>query len=47
MLTVTGGRERTAREFERLFAGAGLELAQVSESIPPFDYRVIEAVRVR
>jgi hypothetical protein len=44
MLTVTGGRERTEREFERVFVEAGLELAKVSDAIPPFDYRVIEAV---
>jgi O-methyltransferase len=44
MLTVTGGRERTEREFQRLLADAGLALGQVSDPIPPFDYRVIEAV---
>jgi SAM-dependent methyltransferase len=43
MLTVTGGRERTLREFQDLFAAAGLELAAVTEPIPPFDYRVLEA----
>jgi len=43
MMTVTGGRERTQREFEDLFAVAGLELAAVTEPIAPFDYRVLEA----
>ena len=43
MMTVTGGRERTQREFEDLFAVAGLELVAVTEPIPPFDDRVLEA----
>jgi hypothetical protein len=43
MLTVTGGRERTEREFSDLFAAAGFELATVTDRIPPFDYRVLEA----
>lgn len=43
MLTVTGGRERTLREFESLFADARLDLVAVTEPIPPFGYRVLEA----
>lgn len=43
MLVVTGGRERTEREFGDLLTAAGFELAAVSERIAPFDYRVIEA----
>ena len=43
MMTVTGGRERTLREFQDLFAVAGLEPAAVTEPIAPFGYRVLEA----
>jgi hypothetical protein len=43
MLVTTGGRERTEREFRELLAAAGLVLLSVSEALPPFDYRVIEA----
>jgi hypothetical protein len=43
MLVATGGRERTEREFRALLAAADLELLSVSESLPPFDYRVLEA----
>lgn len=36
MLVVTpGGRERSAAEFERLFAGAGFELARVVPTRSP------------
>jgi hypothetical protein len=44
MLLVTGGKERTETEFRGLLGAAGLELARVGEPIPPFGYRVIEAV---
>jgi len=43
MLVVTGGRERTEREFHALLEAAGLELSRLSEPLAPFDYRVIEA----
>jgi O-methyltransferase domain/Dimerisation domain len=43
MLVATGGRERTEREFRELLAAADLELLSVSEVLPPFGYRVIEA----
>jgi len=43
MLAVTGGRERTEGEFRDLLADAGLELAAVTEPIPPFGYRVLQA----
>jgi hypothetical protein len=43
MLLVTGGRERTEREFAALLDAAGLELCSVSEPIAPFGYRVLEA----
>jgi hypothetical protein len=43
MLVATGGRERTEREFRDLLAAADLELLSVSEALPPFAYRVIEA----
>ncbi len=46
MLVVTGGRERTRDEFGTLLATAGFELASVTPPLPPFDYRVIEAVPV-
>lgn len=43
MLVMTGGRERTVEEFERLFAAAGLEVGQV---IPVgVDGRIVEGVR--
>jgi hypothetical protein len=45
MLVTTSGHERTEREFRDLLAAADLELLSVSESLPPFDYRVIEAGR--
>jgi hypothetical protein len=43
MLVATGGRERTEREFRELLAAAGLELLTVSDVMPPFGYRVLEA----
>ena len=43
MLAVTGGRERTEAEFRNLLDGAGLELTAVTEPIPPFACRVLEA----
>lgn len=43
MLVVTGGRERTAEEFRGLLEQAGFTAVAVSESLPPFDYHVIEA----
>jgi hypothetical protein len=43
MLVATGGRERTERDFRDLLAAADLELVSVSEALPPFAYRVIEA----
>jgi orsellinic acid C2-O-methyltransferase len=43
MLVTTGGRERTEREFRSLLAAADLELLSVSDELPPFAYRVIEA----
>ncbi|MGH9210195.1 MAG: methyltransferase [Acidimicrobiales bacterium] len=43
MMVVTGGRERTEQDFQRLFDAAAFELASIGEPLPPFDYRVIEA----
>ncbi|MFI7065993.1 methyltransferase [Kribbella sp. NPDC050124] len=43
MLVVTGGRERTEAEFRSLLSQAGFTLTAVSDAIPPYDYRVIEA----
>jgi hypothetical protein len=45
MLVATGGHERTEREFRELLSAADLELLSVSEALPPFDYRIIEAGR--
>jgi hypothetical protein len=45
MLVVTGGRERTEREFRELVAAAGLMLVDIGEPIPPFHYRLIEATK--
>jgi len=42
MLVVTGGRERTRVEFERLFAQAGLRLARVVATRAPLS--ILEAV---
>jgi hypothetical protein len=46
MLVVTGGRERTEAEFERLLARAGFALAGLTEPLPPFEYRVIEGTPI-
>lgn len=40
MLTVTGGRERTASEFSRLFGRAGFRLSRVTETASPM--RIVE-----
>lgn len=42
MLVITGGRERTAKEFEALFTQAGLRLARVLPTKSPFS--LLEAV---
>ena len=44
MLAVTGGRERTASEYEALFAAAGFHLERVIPT--PSQYSVVEAVVV-
>lgn len=44
MLVVTGGRERTEREFGRLFEEAGFKLDQSTEPFPPFGYCLFEGV---
>jgi hypothetical protein len=41
MLVVTGGRERTEAEFERLLGRAGFALTRLTEPLPPFEYSVI------
>lgn len=41
MLTVTGGRERTASEFSELLARAGFSLARVVDTASPM--RIVEA----
>jgi DNA-binding Lrp family transcriptional regulator len=46
MLVVTGGRERTEAEFAALLADAGFGPARLSEPLPPFAYRVIEATPI-
>jgi hypothetical protein len=46
MFVVTGGRERTEREFRGLMDAAGFELSRLTAPIPPFDYRVIEGAPV-
>jgi hypothetical protein len=43
MLVITGGRERTVTEFRDLLTAAGLTLTACSDSLPPYDYHVIEA----
>jgi hypothetical protein len=43
-LTTTGGKVRTRQEFEGPFESAGLEIARVSDPLPPLHYRVIEVV---
>ncbi|HIM52657.1 MAG TPA: methyltransferase [Acidobacteria bacterium] len=43
MLAVTGGRERSATEWEPLLASAGFELRRVI-SVPGQDYSILEAV---
>jgi SAM-dependent methyltransferase len=44
MLAVTGGRERTARDFERLMAGSGFRLSHAVEL--PIEYNLIEGVAI-
>ena len=46
MLVATGGKERTEKEYGALLDAAGFDLISVSEPLPPFDYRVIEASSV-
>ena len=43
MLVATGGKERTTREYRALLSCAGLTLSGLTEPIPPFGYRMIEA----
>jgi hypothetical protein len=46
MLVITGGRERTRREFDTLLTAAGLTLRTVSEPLP-LGYRLIDATAAR
>lgn len=46
MLVATGGKERTEKEYRDLLAAAGFDLTSVTEPLPPFNYRVIEASSV-
>jgi hypothetical protein len=43
MLVLTGGRERTEREFRGLLEAAGFATATFSEPLEPSGYRLIEA----
>lgn len=43
MLVATGGVERAEAEYRALLAAADLTLVSVSEPLPPFGYRLIEA----
>jgi predicted O-methyltransferase YrrM len=43
MLTLLGGRERTATEFERLLAAAGFQIGRIVPTRSPADIKVIEA----
>ncbi|MFI5897825.1 methyltransferase [Actinoplanes sp. NPDC051513] len=43
MMVATGGKERTEHEYRDLLGAAGLTLTAVSEPLPPFGYRLIEA----
>lgn len=45
MLVCTGGRERTAREFEALLDAAGLRLVDITRVPPPTGFSVLRAVR--
>jgi hypothetical protein len=40
MLVIPGGRERTAEDFERLYAEAGFELSEIIRTGSP--YNIIE-----
>jgi hypothetical protein len=42
MLTVTGGRERTAAQYGQLLDAAGFRLKSVKPTVTPFD--ILEAV---
>ncbi|GAA2150449.1 methyltransferase [Kitasatospora kazusensis] len=46
MLVMTTGRERTLAEYERLFAGAGLELTAATPLPCPYLYHALEAAPV-
>jgi O-methyltransferase domain/Dimerisation domain len=43
MLVVTGGRERTLREYSELLQDADLTVESCSDPLPPFGYHLIEA----
>ena len=43
MMVMTGGRERTEREFRELFGSSGLRITKVVSTASPL--RIIEAVR--
>lgn len=43
MLVATGGKERTTQEYRALLSCAGLTLSGLTEPLPPFGYRMIEA----
>jgi hypothetical protein len=43
MLVATGGKERTTSEYRALLSCAGLTLSGLTEPLPPFGYRMIEA----
>jgi hypothetical protein len=45
MLVMTGGRERTAEEFEQLFAQAGFQLTRIIPTSSPFC--IIEGTKIR
>jgi O-methyltransferase domain/Dimerisation domain len=47
MLLNTGGRERTEQEFRCLLDATGFAEVTFGDAIPPFDYRVIEAISGR
>ncbi len=44
MLAMTGGRERTEKEFDELFAKAGLKLSKMIQTHSPM-FGIIEVVK--
>jgi hypothetical protein len=45
IMALTPGRERTAADFQRLFAAAGLKLVRIIPTPPPSSMSIVEGMR--